>query len=326
MPAQISPFHDHDSAREELASFLVSQFNGDAAAWSRRFVHWWDENPHAHAHPCRGWCLRDGGRLVGYLGTIPALYEDVEGKPVPALIATSWAVEEGHRQAALPMGLMLQRLGREVMLVDTTPSPEVQTLLSRWGWQSRVNVRRSLVVRGVSVAMLAEMMNADLSDLGQGLEITRDLTRVKRVCSERPQRCIQKHITPEYLRWYCSAPTREHHFLGVVDAEGQLTSYLMLMPKTVKGLPTWKVMDWFTTRPTNRELLALVGWLISQSPTEHGNWWPFVSLAAFLPEDPWLGVPRAYQREERVSHFYSLPPALKDQPIRSVMAEGDWGL
>jgi hypothetical protein len=330
MSAQLELFQDSPSTRTELAAFLKTQFLGEDACdepqWLRRFAYWWDENPFAQAHPCRGWCLRDGDHMVGYLGTIPTLYEDATGKPIPALIATSWAVTEGHRHAALPMGMMLQRQGRDLLLVDTTPSPEVQALLTRWGWTPRMQVRRSLVVRGIPAALFAGVMNADLTKLGPEREVTTDVRRVRHISPGLAKGFVQKHITPEYLRWYAASPMRQHHFVGIVDQEGGLSSYVMLIAKPIRGVPTWKVMDWFTTLETNHELRLLIGWLIRHSPADHGNWWPFISLAAFLPDDPWQGVPQFYQREERISHFCWLPPALKDQPLRQVMAEGDWGL
>ncbi len=328
--AQLEPFHDNPSARAELAAFLKTQFLGedvcDEPQWLRRFAYWWDENPFAQAHHCRGWCLRDEAQIIGYLGTIPTLYEDATGRPIPALIATSWAVAEGHRHAALPMGMMLQRQGRELILVDTTPSTEVQALLTRWGWTPRLQVRRSLVVRGISAALFAGVMNSDLAKLKPGREVITDVRRVNRISPRHAKGCVQKHITPDYLRWYVASPMRRHHFVGIVDREGVLSSYVMLIAKPIRGVPTWKVMDWFTSGTTNHELLVLIGWLMERSPAEHGNWWPFISLAAFLPDDPWQGVPQFYEREERINHFYWLPPALKDQPLRQVMAEGDWGL
>lgn len=330
VPAQLEPFLDTPSTRVELAAFLQTQFLGEGACteemWLRRFRHWWDENPFREAHPCRGWCLRDEGKVVGYLGAIPTFYEDASGKPVPALIATSWAVAEGHRHASLPMGMMLQRQGRELLMVDTTPSPEVQALLHRWGWTPSFEVRRSLVLRGVSAAIFAEWMNASQAAMKPGCEITTDLSRVKQICPDRPGGCVQKHITPEYLHWYLNSTMRKHHFLGVVDAGGTLSSYLMLIQKPVRGVPTWKVMDWFTTKGDSQELVAMVGWLMSHSPADYGNWWPFISLVAFSPDDPWQGVPQIFAREQKVSHFHWLPPQLKGQPIRPVMAEGDWGL
>lgn len=330
MPIHLELFHDSPSARAELAVFLKTQFLGEDACdepqWLQRFAYWWDENPFAQAHPCRGWCLRDGDQIVGYLGTIPTLYEDTAGRPIPALIATSWAVAEGHRHAALPMGLMLQRQGRDLLLVDTTPSPEVQALLSRWGWTARMQVRRSLVVRGISAAMFAGVMNTNLTKLEPGWEVTTDVRRVRHICPGHSKGCVQKHITPEYLRWYVASPMRQHHFVGIVDQDGMLSSYLILIAKPIRGVPTWKVMDWFSTGATNQELRVLIGWLMDHSPGEHGNWWPFISLVAFLPDDPWQGLPQIYERDERISHFCWLPPSLKGQPLRQVMAEGDWGL
>jgi hypothetical protein len=330
MPAQLEPFQDSPTARTELVPFLMAQFQGEGACdeqqWMKRMAYWWDENPFANAHPCRGWVLRDEGRIVGYLGTIPTFYEDMQWQPTPALIATTWAIAEEHRNAALAMGMMLQRQSRTALLIDTTPSPEVQALLHRWGWQASTQIRRSLVMRGASFAALAKMMSPEWSDLASGKEITTDLSRVTAICTARPRPAIQKHITPEYLRWYAASPMREHYFLGVVDDAGKLSSYLMLTPKYVKGLPSWKVMDWFTTQESKRELTAMIAHLLSNSPAEHGNWWPLISLAAFLPDNPWAEVAQVYQRLEGVNHFYCLPPTLKGSPIRSVMAEGDWGL
>lgn len=330
MPAQLEPFQDSSSARAELVPFLITQFRGEGACdteqWLRRMAYWWNENPFAHAHPCRGWLLRDAGQVVGYLGVIPTFYEDISGKPMPALMVTTWAIMEDHRHAALAMGMMLQRQSRSTLLVDTTPSPEVQLLLHRWGWTSRTKIRRSLIIRGISSLRLAGLMKSDELGLTKGREITTDLHRVHSLDSKRPQKLLQKHVTPEYLRWYAASPMREHHFIGVIDAQGRLSSYLMLTPKSVRGLSSWTVVDWFTTQETNLELLAMVSHLIGKTPATHGKWWPFISLATFLPEDPWADVTHTYQREEAVNHFYCLPPKFKGQNIRSVMAEGDWGL
>jgi len=330
MPAQLDPFHDSAIARAELVPFLMTHFQGENACneeqWIKRMAYWWDDNPFASAHPCRGWVLRDGGQVVGYLGVIPTFYEDPNGQPIPALIATTWAIAEEHRNAALAMGMMLQRQSRSALLVDTTPSLEVQALLNRWGWISRTEIRRSVVIRGTSLAYFAGLKSNELSLLTNGLEITTDLERIRAIHAVRSHKAIQKHVTPEYLRWYVASPMRENHFIGVVDSQGVLSSYLILTPKSIRGVPSWKVMDWFTTRETNRELLALIGHLIGKSPAKHGNWFPLIGLAAFLPDDPWEGVSQLYQRLVRVNHFYCLPPEFKGQEIRSVMAEGDWGL
>lgn len=330
MSVQIEPFQDSSSARAELVPFLMAQFTGegacDEAKWLRRLSFWWDENPFAHAHTCRGWLLRDLGRIVGYLGAIPTLYEDAQGHPVPALIATSWAVEEPYRHAALPMGLMLQRLGKDTLLVDTTPSPEVQALLARWGWQSRMRIHRGLLLRGAAGGMMAGVMSYEPPMPRDGREIVTDLERVSSVSPARPHKCVQKHITRDYLRWYLSSPMREHHFVGVVAEGGMLTSCIVVAMRAVKGIPTWKVVDWFTTEEGWHEIHALVSWLMDHTPAEHGRWWPFISLASFPEDEVWQGLPLTYSRAERICHHHWLPPALNAMRVRPVMAEGDWGL
>ena len=308
----------------------MAQFQGEGACpepqWRSRLAFWWDENPFAHAHPCRGWVLRDGDRLVGYLGVIPTFYE-ASGELVPAWIATSWAVEEAHRHAALPMGMMLQRQGRERVMVDTTPSPEVQKLLAHWGWTARMDIRRSLLMRGIAGSMLASVMSFEPPSLAPGAEIITDLRRVTSVSSARPVRCLQKHVTPEYLRWYLRSPMRDHHFVGVIHPGGILSSYLMVCQRPVKGLPSWAVVDWFTTCENLAELHALVAWLMDHTPTaQEGAWWPFISLTSFPGDDPWQGLPLTYSRDEKICHHHWQPPALRDIPLRPVLAEGDWGI
>lgn len=329
--ASLEPFGDCPSARAELIPFLMRHFQGegacDADLWQRRLSFWWDENPYVHAHACRGWILRAQGRLVGFLGVIPTLYEDAKGAPLPALIATSWAVDEEARHAALPMGLMLQRQARSCLLVDTTPSPEVQKLLHRWGWQANEVVRRSLVLRGASGSMLAGVMCHEPPDWPEGLRIVTEMAEVHHLHRAGISGRIQKHITSEYLRWYVSSPMREHHWVGVVDEAGGLHAGVVLTLRKVRGLPSWKVMDWFCPDLENPKLLQLlIYWLMDHSPTPEGMNWPFISLAAFPGDPVWDDLPKVYSREETVCHFHSLPPSLAGTPLRHVMAEGDWGL
>lgn len=308
----------------------MAQFQGEGACtepqWRRRLAFWWDENPFAHAHPCRGWVLRDDDRLVGFLGVIPTFYEE-SGRLVPGWIATSWAVAEDHRHAALPMGMMLQRHGRDVVMVDTTPSPEVQKLLARWGWTPNMDIRRGLLMRGIAGGMLASVMNFESPVLAPGAEIITDVGRVSSVSSSRPRACLQKHITPEYLRWYLASPMRDHRFIGVVHPGSVLSSCLIVCQRSIKGLPAWAVVDWFTTGETPVELHALASWLMDHTPAaQEGAWWPFISLTSFPGDDVWQGLPMAYTRDEKICHHHWLPPALRDIPLRPVLAEGDWGI
>jgi hypothetical protein len=330
MPAQISPFKDSPSTRAELVPFLMEQFQGegacDAGQWLRRLAFWWDENPFANAHPCRGWVLRDADDIVGFLGVIPTLYQDACGTPVPALIATSWAVAEDHRHAALPMGMMLQRSGRDCVMVDTTPSPEVRRLLARWGWNAHSQVRHSLLWRGALSRVAAGIGGHAPWPAREGRRIVTDPGLVTRIAPAPSPGRLQKHITPEYLRWYVKSPMREHHFLAVIDTGGTLSSYLIMTRRSLRGIPSWMIVDWFTTEPSNDELHSLVFHLMHQSPVGGHAWRPFISLPAFPGDDPWKGLPVIFSREEAICHHHWIPGRLADSPARHVIGEGDWGL
>jgi hypothetical protein len=73
----------------------------DPAAWRVR----WESYP--FAAECRdipiGWVIEaDGGAIGGSIGNVPMLY-DLGGRKVKAAIATSWAVDAGHRTLAIQL-------------------------------------------------------------------------------------------------------------------------------------------------------------------------------------------------------------------------------
>ena len=282
-------------------------------------AHWWDANPYASHHACRGWTLRSReGRLVGYLGVIPSCYEDATGSLLPALLASSWAVDEEHRQAALPMGLQLNRQGGGAILIDTTPSPAVQKLLQRWGWEERRQIQRRFLLRFA--------IRGQQFQLPAHMRIISDPNEVRMLAATPQCTDIRRHVTPEYLRWYVGSRWREHHFLGMVDAEGALWAYVIVTPHTIRGVPAWSVVDWHSVRDDSIELGALVARLARRGVGTKGRWWPLVIVTNFPEDDPWQGLPHFHRRSGQACHFHSLPPTYKGQPKRSVLAEGDWGL
>lgn len=145
--------------------------------------------------------LGAAGQIVGYLGVIPTIDEDPSGKPIPALIATTWAVAADQRNAVLPMGMMLQRQSRLALCVDTTPSPEEQALLNRWGWTSRTQIRRSLIIRGISLASLAGLIRS-VHGHAQSRDATRRLLHQRHRCpcrNLRVHRLLLQYPTPPLL-------------------------------------------------------------------------------------------------------------------------------
>jgi hypothetical protein len=83
--------------------------------------------------PRRGWTLRHEGKIVGFMALIPACYA-FEGRATPSYIASTWRVDEPHRNRSLPMLMKLRPISATTLISDTTPIPEVQLLLKRSNW------------------------------------------------------------------------------------------------------------------------------------------------------------------------------------------------
>lgn len=314
----IEDFEDGPAARRELGEYLVDAIDDPLSVdgWEKRFAYWWDENPAAELHPSRGWTLRENGRLAGFLALIPQGYS-VKGELTPALAASTWVIDPSCRNASLPMFMRLQRLGRETLIADTTPSSEVQTLLKRSGWRAATQVRRRYysAVPG---------LNAGWPRLKKGLRLTSDLSDVKSLprAFQRDDR-IEKWVTLNSLRWQLQSPTQPHRFLGVINAKGVLTSFIIMIEKPIRGVPAWSVIEAWSSHPEPEELHAMTGAWMSGSAQTDLPWRPLVSVAEFAPDGRWKGTPALHARNQTVCHFFVLPCTMTDIPKHTVMAEGD---
>lgn len=324
MPAcQIEDYQDDAAAREELTGWLsTADPQGlDARVWRGRLAHWWDENPFSPLCPARGWVLRQEGRLVGFMALIPVCYA-VQGRPEPAYMVSTWRIDAPHRNASLPMFMKLRRLGEQHLVVDTTPTPEVQQLMRRGGWTACREVRKHFLAHGWAGRAL---YGGCLPQLAAGLRVTRDAGQVRRVAAScRSGEGIEKWVTPESLRWFAASPMRRHEFVGVVDGDGCLTSHMMLTPTRVRGVPAWLAVDHFTTRPGAEELHALVGAVVRGAAPGGARW--LLSLASFPGDDTWENLRPLHARDEHLCHHFLVPKALSHLKKHSVLAEGDWGL
>ncbi len=328
MPCRVEPYADSPEAREELIPFLAREFASDPGAllWHQRLAHWWDENPFAGDSPCRGWILRHDGALVGFLGIIPTRYAHAGGM-VPALIVTSWAVAKEHRNAALAMGVQIQKLRPDFLLLQTTPSAQVREVITRLGWTGETKIRRVAVPVGRAGRLWSAFGQKTWPSVAAGRRITTDVNAVRSLARPWQESSrLEKWTTPESLRWYAGAPSRLHQFIGVVDAEGRLTSFLWFTPRRRLGLPFWLLLEAFSTEPDAQELTALVGSLVRSEAAPPGPKGALLLLTAFPQDARWSQVPRLFQDEAAVCHFHSSPPSLQAVPKHTVMAEGDFGL
>ncbi|MDZ4401624.1 hypothetical protein [Prosthecobacter sp.] len=320
---QIEEYQDSQQARAELIPWLIASDPQPLSIeiWQRRLSHWWDQNPFASLRAERGWLLRHEDKIGGFLGLIPTCYA-VNGRPVPAFIASTWRVDEAHRNASLPMLMKFRRMAAETLTADTTPTPKVQALLQRSGWSCLTDIQRRFVPLGLIQKIL---QHRSWPLLPSGRRISRDPSEVQRIAASCMSSAgIEKWITPEYLRWFAASPMRRHEFIGVIDASDCLSSYIFITPKRIRGLPAWMEIDHFSVSSDSEELHALVGEIV-RNPSLLGNE-RLLSLAAFPGDTSWDVTPVLHQRTEHVCHCFAIPEALETLPKRTVLAEGDWGL
>lgn len=317
--------------REELVPFLANFENEKRGEdyWRRRLVFWWDENPSKPPEFPLGWVARQEGRLVGFLAGIAFDYV-YQGKVHPALDASTWRVLEEHRSISLPMFMKWHQLRDRHIILDTTPKPKVAAILDRFKYRAeRVLHYHFFPLRqpGWSPKAMAFSLTAavagrafprrplKLVTLKDTFTVAQEAMRTDR---------LEKRVTRAYLEWYCSWPEKD--FIGCVDENNVLTSYLIFEPDWYGKRRVLGVIDYFTTRPDNGEVLALLGHLHRQpeGPTVKGAF-SYLMLKTFemnfFGRQP-LG---SVCRQNPGKHHYWLPPHLAEAPKRFVAAEGDYG-
>lgn len=100
---------------------------------------------------------------------------------------------------------------------------------------------------------------------------------------------------------------------------------MVLFRDRVKGLPAWTAVDWFTSRDTSGELIAIAGEICRQPKLLPGS--PQARLLAavsFEGDSTWDAAPSVHRRPTPAKHYYGLPDDLKGITKRCVLAEGDF--
>lgn len=306
----------------ELVAFLERHWRpqGDNA-WEQRMRFWWDANPAARGNHERGRWVHADGRVVGYGGSIPAMYA-WQGQPHHANDATTLCVDEAVPKGAALVFLKQRETSKDHMIVHATPNPRVQAALLKIGARAETAVTRHYLPAGTASWLHGRCWWPALPKDKRLVTDPAAVTSLVRPFQKAER--IEKWVTPEYLRWFCHSPRRTHHFIGVVNAEGVLSSYLLVTPRRIKGLPSWDVLETFTTDEDDTELHSLIGRLVKQPELLPGGA-AVVTGAAFPGDSVWDRTPAILRRNQHVCHFFLMPEALRHAPKHTVMAEGDIG-
>lgn len=320
---EISSYPDTPEARAELVEFLNLQLKPQGChRWEQRLQFWWDENPAAADNGERGRWVRAGGRLVAYGGSIPALHA-WQQQPCQALYATTFCVDARFPKAASLIFLQQREVAEHCLITHSTPSPRVQSALLKLGAQAEQAVTRHFFPAGTASLLCGHSWWPSLPADKHVVTDPAQITAIARPYQHSDR--IEKWVTPGYLRWFCRSPARHHHFLGLADASGVLSSYLLVTRRHVRGLRAWDVVESFTTSSDHAELHSLSGLLVRQPGILPGGA-HLVTAATFPGDFTWDTTPALLRRDQRVCHFFLFPQALRQAPKHTIMAEGDLGL
>ena len=329
---KISEISTAPEEHAKLAAYLATFEDEDRGIefWKKRLKFWWVENPAATETTPRGWTLCDNDKIVGFLGLIPFDYV-CAGQNIKAIAATTWRVDEQHRNASLPMFLKYHRLSETFPILDTTPNEEVRKILQRFKYQHEPMLHRNIFLIGNKGSMLRGIIwkaAGCVSRLGlpkTKLKIVKITDQFTIDSTFHSLPLLQKKVTRDYLRWYCSSPAERKLFIGCANSAGVLTSYIIFREEPFRDGLALSSIDHFAVRSDTDEILRLI-----RFSCEHPDYFDrnrnynAIFLNSFSPEFTGKGL-GVFRRQSEGKHYYFLPKSLAGTSKRCVLAEGDFG-
>jgi hypothetical protein len=350
---------DYAALSRFLAAFPDDE-SGSAKAWLNRMRSWWDLNPAYDDSFARGWMLRERGKIVGFLGSIPWKFQ-LGGRETTVFAGTTWRVLPEYRGMSIALKRRQMDEHEDVLHFSTTPRAEVERLLTRLGYEP---MRRGQGDETHSVIVLdfEKWLRTRLKGRASAEVIAkraaRPLKAFQKLRMRRLGRCAHHKVrelheadaafddlwqrtrtrypttnvrTSEAVNWYCfSAPESGKKLLGYFDGE-RLAGYMVLLPAERRGLRILECVDlWIEPGPRREVVLGAL--------VEKGR--RFAEKESFdllhLPHFD-RRTAAAYgrlgllqRRGPRRPAFYMGPSELMHQltPGNSyiVLAEGDYGL
>ena len=124
--------NDYDSL---CSLFIISGDKRGIPFWHERFRLWWDNNPACGENVEKGWILKDGQQIVGFLGNVPSLFQ-FNGEKTLVYNTTMWEVLPEYRNKSMQLLFSFLKAAKNTIFFCTTPSDEVEKILNRLKFQT----------------------------------------------------------------------------------------------------------------------------------------------------------------------------------------------
>lgn len=327
---------NNESQRKGLIHFLAT-FEGETRSeefWRNRLDHWWKENPFYEENIPKGWILTFQEEIVGFLGVIASeyLYRDNIYK---ALATTTWRVAAKHRKYSLRLLTKFQGFRNKYILLNTTPNDVAKKVFTAYKYHFNDAVHNYYFpIRQATTTFTTRLFNA--AHFLQNL-VARDI-RLKWVYlddnfyleqSAPASDHLTRNISRAYLNWQCQAQSFNKEFIGCVQDDNKLSSYLILKRNKIKKINALQVIDYHTTCNDSSEILALI-----KHVCDHPETLPLAQgcnllvLSSFVSNGLLFEKKPAYviSKSSRHPQYFSTPTALNGVNKLCHLLEGDYGL
>ena len=350
---------DYVNLAKYLAAFPEDQ-SQSTQSWLSRIRAWWDLNPAFEDSFARGWLLRDDGKIVGFLGSIPRKFQ-LRGNETTVFAGTTWRVLPEFRGMSVALKLRQMDEHGDVLHFSTTPTAEVARLLELLGYATFCRGSRdgdhSAIFLNFEKVLRARLQDATLGDmlakrlapvLGAiqtcfirnlkhcGHSDVRVLERAGKEFDDLWKRTRSRYAntairTADAINWYCfSSKVFEKTLFGYFEGH-RLVGYMVFLSTEKRGMKFFECVDAWIEPVSNQTQVR--GALVEKA-RQYAEQGSFDRM--FLPHFD-RDAAASYARLGLISMrswgkpgFLRGPRHVMDQimtaPSYFVLAEGDYGL
>ena len=278
---------------EELSSFLAhfEDETRDELYWMNRFNLWWENNPAFEENIERGWILRDGGKIAGFLGNIPTRFQ-LLGEEETVFNSTTWRVLPEYRNRSMSLMSKLINTAKKSILFNTTPTSDVVKIMEALRFRilprcssSRSTNQISLLIvdfKNIAAEKLRDkIFSKTLSRLSapvlkgyQAIRISKirssEITNVKRILKadntfdELWMRIKDTYLntnirTAKIVNWYCFNKIDSDKKLFGYYRNNKLLGYIVCWKSKASKLKEFECLDLWIDWAESNVLHALIG-------------------------------------------------------------------
>jgi hypothetical protein len=295
--AELFPVTTNDY--EEVATLLSTIFASSSSKnyYLDIFNFWWDKNPAFSEDMERGWTIKKGGDIKGFLGVIPTFFQ-LCGKQKVIFNQTYWFVAKDFRKFSMDLFYRRLNVSKNSISFSSTASPRVAAIKKARGYipLPRITPGRSVIffdckntlkkrlknrhipeaiinlgsfaINKFQLLRLKTALKVDSSNVREIFEIDESFDDLwKRTQNIFLNTNVRKaHI----LQWLCFSNKRQKIKVFAYYEDDKLWGYLILALKEYEA-NIWICLDLWVDPLQSKALSALITKAVQEARQERGD-------------------------------------------------------